>query len=179
MNGSLARRYARALIQLAQETRQVEVFGKHLNRLVAIFRESPDLLNTLANDLIEVDQRLAAIGEIADRTGAPPLLKNFLSLLVKKERFGHLLAIGREYRRFEDELLEVVRVSVVTPEMPEAETLKRVEGILGRRLKKKVISSGEGRPEIMGGMLLKVNHTIYDGSIRRELERLKENMLKG
>ena len=178
MTGSLARRYARALIQLAQESGQVESFGKSLDALVALLREAPDVLHGLANDLFDSGQRLAAIGQVADHAGYPPLLKNFLLLLVKKERFSYLPAIVREYRKFQDELLGIVRVAVVTPKAPSAATLKRVEAVLGSHLKKKVISRGEGRPEILGGMILKVNHTIYDGSIRRELEQIKEAMLK-
>lgn len=179
MTGSLARRYARALIQLAQETGQVEDFGKSLESLAALLRQAPDVLHGLANELLDSDQRLVAIGEIADRSGYPILLKNFLSLLVKKERFAHFPAIVREYRRFQDELLGIIRVSVVAPQEPDTTLLKRVASLLGVRLKKTVISHGEGRPEILGGMILKVNHTIYDGSVRRELERLKEDMLKG
>lgn len=178
MTGSLARRYARALIQLAQETDRVEDFGKSLEKLAALLRQAPDVLHGLANELLNIDQRLKAVGEIADRAGYPATLKNFLSLLVKKERFDYLPAIVREYRRYQDELLGIVRVAVVTPKAPDAATLKRVASILGVQLKKTVVSRGEGRPEILGGMILKVNHTIYDGSVRRELEQIKEAMLK-
>lgn len=178
MTGSLARRYSRALIQLAQESGQVEEFGKKLDALAELLRQAPDVLHGLSNELLNLEQRLAAIGEISDRSGYPPVIRNFLSLLVRKERFAHLPAIVREYQRYQDELLGIVRVAVVTPKEPDATTLNRVASILGVRLKKTVVSRGEGRPEILGGMILKVNHTIYDGSVRRELEQIKEAMLK-
>lgn len=177
--GSLPRRYARALIQLAGETDAVEPIGRSLTELTRVLQRSSDLLATLANDFIDFTQRLAAMEEIASRQNFPQILKNFLCLLVKKERVSLLPDIVREYRRFEDEILGIVRVRVETPSAPEAPTLERVGAILGRQLNKKVIPEGKADPSMIGGMILKIDHRVYDGSIRRELERIKENMLKG
>lgn len=177
--GSLPRRYARALIQLAGETDAVEPIGRSLTELTRVLQRSPDLLATLANDFIDFTQRLAAMEEIAAHQNFPQILKNFLCLLVKKERVSLLPDIVREYQRFEDEILGIVRVRVETPSAPEASTLERVGAILGHQLNKKVIPEGKADPSMIGGMILKIDHKVYDGSIRREIERIKENMLKG
>jgi F-type H+-transporting ATPase subunit delta len=186
LRGSLPRRYARALIQIAreggQDNQQVEAFGRSLEEMVGALRETaggPSFLNTLADDTIDVNQRLAAVEELADKTGAFPLFKNFLCLLVRKERIGLLAEIAREYQKFQDEILGISRVTVVTPGQPDAELLKKVEMMLVASLKKKVISTGQSNPELIGGVVLRVEHTVYDGSIKRELEKIKETILRG
>jgi F-type H+-transporting ATPase subunit delta len=181
--GSLPRRYARALIQIAQEEGQtaVETYGKSLDETVRVLKESaggPSFLKTLADEAIDYNQRQAAVRDVADRLGVPALFKNFLGLLVKKERVEILPEIAREYQRLQDEILGIVRVSVVTPSTAAAEgLLRRVEGILSQRLKKKVITHAEADPKLIGGIVLRVSHTVYDGSIRKELERIRNAML--
>ena len=176
--GSLPRRYARALIQLAQESQEVELIGDSLVALTKVFRQSPDLLSTLSNDLIDFNQRLAAMEEIATHQKFSPTLKNFLCLLVKKERVHLLSEITREYQALEDESLGIVRIVVETPSQPEAALLERVGSMVGRQLNKKVIPEGREDASMIGGMILKVDGRLYDGSVRRELERIKETLLK-
>jgi F-type H+-transporting ATPase subunit delta len=178
VKGSLPRRYARALIELAQEERQLEPFGEQLRRLLEVLKKTPEILETLANDSFPQEERLEAMEEIAQKAGFHPLIKNFLLLLVRKDRIGLLPEIDREYRRFQDELLGIVRVRVAAPDLPERAVLSQIDRILGQKLKKKVISEGEAQPEIIGGLVLEIDHTVYDGSVRRELERMKETMLK-
>lgn len=175
--GSLARRYARALIEVAREEGQIEEFGRALEILQQALKK--DHLESLANESFDPAERLAATEAIAERLGFTVLLKNFLLLLVKKERIGALTEIIREYRRMSDEIQGIVRVTVTSPEGPSPETLRRVEKILGQRTGKNVIATGEKRPGILGGLILKMDYTIYDGSVRRELERLQESMLEG
>jgi F-type H+-transporting ATPase subunit delta len=185
LRGSLPRRYARALIQIACEetaSGQVETFGRSLDETLEaleVSADGPSFLRTLADDTIDVSQRLAAVEELADRSGLAPMLKNFLCLLIRKERIGLLPEIVREYRRFQDEILGIVRVTVVAPARPEAELLQRVETLLAAKLKKKIIPSGEADADLIGGVVLRVDHTVYDGSVKRELEKMKENILRG
>ncbi len=175
--GSLARRYARALIDLAGESRQADDFGTRLQGLLSVFHQDAELLYALSSDTYPETERTAAIAEVADKIGAPLLLKNFLLLLTHKYRLGLLPEIVREYNILRDEILGIVRVVVTAPRLPDQAMLGRVEKLLGERLKKKIICTGEARPEILGGLVLQVDHTIYDGSVVRELERIKERML--
>lgn len=181
--GSLPRRYARALIQIAREEGgdgQVETFGNLLMQIVHSLEVSsggPTFLKTLSDDTLHAQERLAAINEISDKSGFPPLFKNFLSLLVGKERIALLPEVAREYQRFQDEILGIVRVTVLTPGQPEQAILDRVSTSLSSKLKKKVIARGESDPTLIGGIVLRVDHTVYDGSVRKELERIKNAMM--
>ncbi len=179
ISGSLPRRYARALIELAKEEGLVDRFGEELEGLSSVLSQVPQILETLSSDWFDFSERLSAVEGIAKKAGIHPLIKNFLILLVKKNRIGLLPDISREYRRFHDEILGIVRATVETPKMPGPELLGKIEKILSEKLRKKVICQGDADPKMIGGLILKLSHTIYDGSVRRELERMKETMMKG
>ena len=183
MRGSLPRRYARAVIEIAKEEglekNLIDRFGQELEGLSAVLSKIPQILETLSSEWFDFSERLNAVEEIARKAGYHPLIKNFLMLLVKKNRIGLLPDISREYRRYHDEILGIVRVGVATPQAPERGLLEKIDRILSEKLSKKVISRGDADPGMIGGLILKLNHTIYDGSIRRELERMREQMLKG
>lgn len=179
MNGSLPRRYARALIEIGREENLIDRFHEEIASLAGIFRAAPETFEILKNDLFSHTERLSAIGEIADKAGVHPLLKSFLLLLLKKDRFFLFPDIFFEYERYRDEIKGILRIKVVTPKTPDPSLLQHIEKILSERFRKQVISSGEARPEIIGGLILKINHTMYDGSIRRELDHIRENLMRG
>lgn len=175
--GSLARRYARALIETAQEVNQVESFGLHLETLAHVFENDWHLLHAVGTDSHPEIERKAAISEVADRLGCHPHFKNFLLILVHKLRMLLLPEIAREYQELQDEVLGIVRVKVISPKAPEPAMLNRIQELLEKRLQKKVVCHGRAQPEILGGLILEVSHMVYDGSVARELERIKERML--
>ncbi len=177
LGGSLARRYARAIIEIAKEEGLVEKFAEELASVDGIFHESKENLRALSNDFFDLTSRLAAMKEITEKVQLHPLLANFLLVLVQKERIGFPADVAREYQRMSDDLLGIARVTVTGPKTPDTALLERVEKILKEKIHKKIIATGEASPEIIGGLLLKVDHKIYDGSLRNELRKLKTSML--
>lgn len=176
--GSLPRRYARALFDLAREEKTIDETGEGLLALIGSLRKSSGSLAVLADRSYGVAERTAVVAEIGEKLKLSVTLTRFLSFVVGKERAFLLEEIGREYGRFRDEALGIVRVTVTTPEGPEAPMLKRVEQLLAGKGKQKVIAKGASDPEMIGGLILEIDHTVYDGSVRRELSRFREKMMK-
>lgn len=179
LTGSLPRRYARALVGLAAETGEIREYGEALEKVVRALSGEPTIFEALAGRSFPVLERQKAVEEILARMRVPLLLKNFFLFLIQKERFGFLAEIGREYGRLQDEILGIVRVRVRSPQVPKKATLHSIERILKKRLNKAVIADGEADPEILGGVTMSIGHTVYDGSVKRELERIHEKMLQG
>lgn len=178
MKGSLPKRYARALIQLAREENKIETYGSELQNLLRSLQKSKGALEMLDNDSFDFFERLAAMEEIALRSEVQPNLKNFLLILVKKNRVSLFPEIVKEYQQFQDEFLDILRATVRSPDFPDEALLKHIEKILNKKIGKKVIAHGEAKPEMMGGLIVEVNHVIFDGSIKRKLERIQEAMLR-
>lgn len=177
--GSLPRRYARALFDLVQEEDAVESTSAALESLAQLLGKNRAALELLGDQAHGVTQRIAVIEEIAQRLKLSSTLTRFLSLLVKKERALLLPEIVREFGRLSDEALGILRVTVTAPTTPEEKVLRKVEGLLSARGGKKVIASAQTDPEMIGGLSLEmaINHTVYDGSVRRDLARIREKMM--
>ena len=79
IEGSLSRRYARALFQLALEERREEEIGHEIERFVALF-ENPALNNVLSNPAFAVQSRKNIVAEVAGNLQLSPLVIHFLSL---------------------------------------------------------------------------------------------------
>ncbi len=176
--GSLSRRYARSLFNLAKEENVLDKFYQDVQTLAQLEQEVPETFAVLGNDLLDYNGRLGATSEISDRLGLHPLIQNFLLLLVKKDRVENLSRILKEFVRYRDEHIGIVRVELQQSSTPSQESLNRVEKLLEEKLKKKVVASGSIKTDMIGGMIIKVGTTIYDGSVKRELELLKEKMLR-
>lgn len=177
--GSLARRYARAFLALAEEEREIEACGESLEKLSGALTEGKGVLEALADRSFPLDEKLRAIEEILEKASSPKLLRNFLSFLVVKGRIGSLPEITREFGRMRDDRLGIVRIEVVSATTQTKAVLSSIEKSLGDRMKKRVVAKAREDRNLIGGVVLKIGQTIYDGSVKRELERIQERMLQG
>ncbi len=174
--GSLSRRYARALIDLAKEEKQLESCGTELSQLVLAFQENSDIFRVLSDQFSPMTQRQKTIAELSGQLGLSALLKNFLFLLVKKERILLLTSIAREYQTMQDTFLGIARVTISATQKPEPAVITQIETLLTKNLKKQVIAQVELDPEMIGGLSIRIDNLVYDGSIRKELEKMRERM---
>ena len=176
-SGSLSRRYARALLELGKEEGRVEKLGEALERFARLLAIVPGALETLSNRSFPPAERLRVVEQISEKAKVDASLRNFFCLLVKKERMALLPEITREYRSLSDEFLGVIRVKVFAPESPDPEMLAGIEKLLHQKLRKKIIAKGISDPSLLGGILLDVGPRRFDGSVRRHLERIRENLI--
>ncbi len=176
--GSLPRRYARALLLLAKEEGRVKEFGEELARFQAVLRSFPEAQPALGDRSFPQSQRQEALREILTLLTPSPFLRNFLSLLIQKERFLFLDEIIREYQKMEDEVVGIIRAEVITAHAPSRELLTGLKRLMGKKLGKEVVTTGKEDPEILAGLVLKIGNRVYDGSVRRELEKIREQLLQ-
>ncbi|QQR81830.1 MAG: ATP synthase F1 subunit delta [Deltaproteobacteria bacterium] len=176
--GSLSRRYARSLFSLAKEENALDKFYQDTQLLSQLLLTSPEVLKTLGDDLLDYNGRLAACAEISDKLGLHSLVKNFLLILIKKDRMKIISQILKEFEVYRDEYLSIVRVNLLQTQVPHQDLIKKVEALLETKLSKKIIAKGSAKPEMIGGSIVQVGNITYDGSIKRELELLKEKMLR-
>lgn len=177
LGASLARRYARALFDLALQAGQVEEVGEALDRVLQTLADRRDLRALWEHQEVSARVKRSLALEVL-AAGAPVLVRNFLSVLVTRRRERWLEAIRREYERLADEALGRVEVEVRSAVPPAAGVLGALEDRLGRRLGKQVRFRVRVEPELMGGLVVRVGDVLYDGSVRTRLARMRERLAR-
>ena len=174
-----AARYARALADVVLDaklnTTEVE---QQLEDFAATFAGSKDLKELLLNPSISAQKRVAILDKINSRVGCGPQVRNFLAVLIRHERLGALGEILEEYRQEMNRRLSISDAEVVTARPLEDQERAELEGhvsvLAGHN---KVNATFREDKSLIGGAIVRIGSTIYDGSVRGRLERLKERLV--
>jgi F-type H+-transporting ATPase subunit delta len=175
--GTLARRYARALLELAEEAGQLEPTGRQLTSLAEAWGESPALQDAFDNPAVSVAQRRAILEQIAQKLGLSPLVRHTALLLSDRRRLRYLPEVTAAFERLAEQKAGRIRAEVTTASaMPEPyfqELQKALEAATG----KKVTLIKKEDPSLIGGVVTQVGDKIFDGSLRARLSELQEELL--
>lgn len=178
IEGSLSRRYAKALFQLALEDHREEEIGQEIERFITPYAARP-LTTVLDNPTFGVQSRKNIVVHLARGLQLSPLVIHFLCLLLERDRLIFLPSIASRYRRLLDEARGRVEARVVATVPLEEEMLGRLRERLQRISGKEVMLHQEIDPGLIGGVTVQLEGRIYDGSVRTQLERMKERIERG
>jgi len=178
IEGSLARRYTKALFQLAREAGQEEAIGGQIDEFFAAYNGS-DLRTVLTNPAFDVATRKRVLIQVANTQQLSVLTIHFLSLLLERDRLSHLPGIASCYRRFLNEAKGRIEAKVVSASALEPTLIDRVREQLRGLSGKDVVLQQEIDPSLLGGMTVELAGTVYDGSIRTQLEKMKQRIARG
>jgi len=176
-NRTAATRYARALLDVAvKEKADLEQVERELASVVSLFTEHKVLSQVLLNPVVPVPRKRAAMDALTARGRLLPMVAKLLGLLAERDRLVLLPDLLAAYR---DRLLDyrnVVRVEVTTTSPLAPEQFKAIEANLARASGRAVALSANVDPSIIGGVVTRIGSTVYDGSVTRQLERMKERL---
>jgi F-type H+-transporting ATPase subunit delta len=174
VTGAVAKRYARALFSLGAEDGAggFEAIGRELSGLSEVFRDGR-LAPVLGGAALDGRTRLELANRLAQAAGLSPLLANFVRLLAANGRLGALEAIEREYRRLSDRRLGQVRAKVRSAKPLADPDVQAIASAFAKRTGQTVLPEIEVDADLLGGIVVEIHGRVYDGSARRELERLQ------
>ena len=176
--GAAARRYAKALFELAKEAEKVaEVVGE-LTSMEDLLEGNPELHGVLFRPLHPVAQRRAVLDGVTDRIGASPTVQNFFSLLIDQRRLVDFPAIHEEFERLVSEDAGLRRAEVVSAGPLRDDQLERLRRALSTRTGGEVEVSVRVDPSLLGGVIAKVGDLVFDGSLRTQLRQLRANLTR-
>ena len=176
IQASLAGRYASALFGLARDERQIEAVGASLDLLAQALVDSRDFAELVSSPLIDRDEAGKAFAAVSDQLGIDPITKNFLGVLARNGRKGHLRNVIRAFRRLAAEHRGETTAEVVTAHPLKDDQLAALKQQLRARAGRDVAIETRTDPEILGGIVIKMGSQMIDASIRTKLNRLAEAM---
>jgi len=175
--GSIARRYAKALLAIGVAHKNWDALAKELDSIVDVFTGSRELQEALANPVFVMSKRRAIVEELTKRLALGKTMRNFLLLLVDRGRIGALPAIGREYRALADAQAGRVRVTVGSAKPLDPGVELRLKAVLEKRTGKTVVLEKHEDPGLLGGIVTQVGDLVFDGSVRTQLANLRQQLL--
>jgi len=173
---ALAERYAGALVDVALENRQADQVKRELSAFAALVRESTDLRAFLSNPAIARNVKHAAIEQLVARMGASRTLRNYLFVIVDQRRAGLLVEIEQAFSRILDARQGITQAAVTSAsELTPAQRAELV-AVLAKLTGEKVEAQFATDKALIGGAVVRIGSTIYDGSVRTQLERMRAQM---
>ena len=178
VTGSLARRYARAVIDLGTSSGNLDKIGADLRSLAKAMHDSAELQTVLTNPAIRRGDRRKVIDGLLQRIGAQPQTKNLVYLLLDGERLSSVPAIAREV----DAMIQAKsgRVSAeITSALPlDVGQVQQITAALEKLSGKKIDVTKREDPALLGGVVAKVGDVVYDGSLRTQLRSIRDELTK-
>jgi F-type H+-transporting ATPase subunit delta len=175
-NRAVASRYARALFEVALAEGDPRAVERELAQFVALFEQHVPLRRALWNPAVPVARKLAVVSQIAalGRYAAP--LDKLLKLMAERDHLALLPFLLDAYRRRLMDHLGIVQADVTTAAALPADRVAAIERALGQATGKHVTMTTRVNPAIIGGVVAKVDSMVYDGSVARQLERIRAKM---
>ncbi|HEY7712559.1 MAG TPA: ATP synthase F1 subunit delta [Candidatus Entotheonella sp.] len=180
MNGTgVARRYAKAMIDLATRDGTIAATGAQLQQHRDVFNANANLQSMLRNPGVLAETKTNLLTRVLDRTQPGLLVRNFILLLLKNDRLHHFDLICRHYDRMANEKLGRLTAHVTTAVELDAEQYQTIEQRVAAATQKEVQLDTQIDPSILGGVIVRIDNTVLDGSLRGRLTRLRRELVGG
>jgi F-type H+-transporting ATPase subunit delta len=167
---AIARRYAQAYFDLAQEAGDIDAWGRELSR-VAEALSDPDVAAALANPRLRAPQRAELAATLLE--GTRKQAGNLVRLLIERNRIGALPQVVTHFQRLADRASGLTRAEVVTAVPVDDATAARIKRTLADRIGGAVETTVAQDPEILGGLVIRIGDRVIDGSVRTRLQQLR------
>lgn len=172
----IALRYAKALYRLAANQAEKEIFFRDLTRVLVALNHVPKAMCFFLSPQIDQSQKKKILEKCFGKDMDPKALA-FLFLLLEKIRFNYFPQIVKEFSRMLDKELGRVESRLITAEPMSKGDIEQLKGKLEKVYRKKFVIQEEVDKRLIGGGILVIGNKLVDFSLRKQLQRLKEDLL--
>lgn len=171
-------RYARALAAVISDQKLDLVAAQgQLNAFANVLEESAELRDVLQNPSIPEAQKLKVLDALAPRLGLDRPIRNFIAVLTHHQRLQELPDMIRAYSSIAEESSGVAEVEITTARPLDERNRRLLEQQVAKLAgEPRVQATYREDPSLIGGAVVKLGSTVYDGSVRAQLEQLKQRM---
>jgi len=170
-------RYARAFAEVIIEHKMDSgVAVQELEAMADLIQTSAELRQVLENPSVPHGQKIHLLDSIVARTRPSKLLRNFMAVLIDHRQIRRISELAEEFRHELNRRMGVAEAAVLSAREMDAREKKALESRIAALTGMTVRASYEHDPALLGGAIVRVGSTLYDGSVRGHLERLKRQI---
>lgn len=175
MSGAVAKRYARALFDVAKERGLIDKIEAELNGIVSAINENAELSKILMHPHISAEAKKELVKELF-HAHVSAETQNFLDILIENGRESDLAGIASAYVKLANDERGIADAIVTTAKsLSEAEQAELAEKF-GKLINKQLRIQTVVDPSILGGVVVKIGDRLYDGSIKSKLEHFAHQL---
>ena len=175
--GVIARRYAKALINLAEK--DLENTGKSLTALADVFSNSTELSEVLSDTKVSSHIKQNILKKILKKIKVSKLVDTFIRYLFAKRRIVLLPNIERAFNSFLQEKLGRIEAGITVAQEISEVTVGKLEKAISRYSGKEVTVNITIDPAIIGGIVTRIGSVVIDGSIHTQLNQIRQSIIRG
>jgi F-type H+-transporting ATPase subunit delta len=173
-------RYARAFADVVTSAHlDVAALEVQLNDLLATWEGSAELRELFANPAVPAIQKVQILDKLNARLGLQKELRNLLAVLIDNGRISAVREVVTAYRSEMQDRLGIRQAEIVTAREIEDDERARLIAGVGQLAGAKIEAHFKQDASILGGAVVRIGSTVYDGSVRGRLERLREALIAG
>lgn len=174
---AVARRYAAALADVVMARGEAREVQSELSAWEQMMQDNAPLLEVFRNPTIPYDQKRRVVSQLIERTRVRPATANFLQVLLQNHRLAELGEINRNFAQELDRRAGVVSAQVTTARPVDTQAQEALRHRLMELTRSNVRLDFAVDEELIGGVVTRIGSTVYDGSVRTQLQKIKENII--
>ncbi|MFH1350425.1 MAG: ATP synthase F1 subunit delta [Pseudomonadota bacterium] len=175
IGSKVSKRYAKALFSIGQEEGNFDRYGKEVQEFTQFCKNNKEFGQAIANPIFAIEDRKRILHSVLEGSGFSGLVKNFLNLLLDKNRIGDIETIASYYSRLTDEASNIARAEIITAMPLRKEALEKLQQSLEGLTSKKIQSEVREDQGLIGGIVVKIGDLVLDGSVKAQIEGLKQS----
>jgi F-type H+-transporting ATPase subunit delta len=173
-------RYAGAFADVVTAARlDTAAIDAQLSDFLATWEGSPELREFFENPAIPAIQKVAILDKLNQKLKLMKELRNLIAVLISNDRIGQVSEVAQAYRRLLQQQLGIRPAEIVTARELDSKEREALVAEIAKLAGSKIEASFTLDESILGGTVVRIGSTVYDGSVRDRLERLREALMAG
>ncbi len=173
-------RYAQAFADVVTAARlDTTAIDQKLSDFLATWQGSKELREFFENPAIAVNEKVAILDKLNAKLGMQKELRNLIAVLISHNRIAHVAEVAEGYRRLLQEQMGIHPAEITTARELDAKEREALLAEVGKLAGGRVEASFKIDAAILGGTMVRIGSTVYDGSVRGRLDRLRDALIAG
>ncbi|TVQ11360.1 MAG: ATP synthase F1 subunit delta [Balneolaceae bacterium] len=177
LSSKASRRYATALLKIAVENKSVDTVIADIGVMKATFDGSKELILILGNPIVRKEKKLSVLTELF-RSRVGKTTWKLIELMAEKDRLALLPGMASDYIRQHNLYAGILEVQITSAFDLDDDQRKNLLAMLAKTTGKKIQAAFMTNPDLRGGVVVRIEDTVIDGSVKHKLEQLQQTMYR-